>query len=987
MIKKLLITLLVLLSFNKVVAQTPGMIIEPASGASKSVLDPNNDGYISTSTAGFLGNDKSNSEIAYRTLIAAGSEPSSDVRNGPNCGFSDFVESVSGGIDPVFHYSNGTNWLFRFRMASIAPNAKSYSILIDTDGLFGSTGPNADPTYTTSNPGFEVEIVLATKFGARIYNLENACGANLVKSYPVDRIQKSIAASTECSQMNFFLDFYVDWADLTPLGFTQATPMRYAIVDNMAADKSTICSPSSASDIGGVNDTACGSLENCFNVIINNQPLCSPSSPATCVFSDCPVITLPLSTGATTVSGTSTEASGTTIRVYKNTALIGSTTVTGGAWSLTGISPPLVIGDKISATAQATGEVESGTNCNNTTTVLGSTCTPPITSAYECGKSIQGIATPGAIVRVYKGTNTTPEIPGGGTIWTSGQSITATTLPSALSPNTQNFLHKCTTDGVSTRCNSSGAGCLTYGAYRITQQLAGQCESTPVWICVGGLSQTATPTISTTITTSTTSVSGTVPTPDNVVGVTVYLYANNIQIGTTTTTAGGNWTIPSLTFYTCDIVKALAVKTTVTVKCPSDYSTAQTISAGVTSAPTITGTYCTTATITKVTGTSSEPNGTEIQVFENGIAEGSTTTVLGGLWTATTGISIAPGRTITAKATNLTSCESQSVASAGVLVGSQTSNAVTITPASIVENTTSISGTGANGDTIKLYIDGHPVYQDLAETTLATAVVSGTSWTISTIYANALYSGGIVTATATSGSNCEGVKSDSTPVTCSPPSKTLTVNPDNTTVCSGSVVANVQVLLSQAGVIYQLFNNTLGLNSGSSVLGTGDPITPITLSSAVLTANATLSIKAIKFPFGSCTQTLDETVGVTVNAVPTLSLAVGSDAASICENTSTNITVALSQVGFNYQLRNGTTNIGSAVAGTGGTINLPTGNLSATTTFNVTATGVAPSSCTGQLTATKEITVIALPVVAAIADGSTAVCAGSDTAAFTNTTT
>ncbi|MBI2259726.1 MAG: hypothetical protein HYU67_12630 [Flavobacteriia bacterium] len=34
-------------------AQTTGMIIEPATGVSASILDPNGDGYISTTTLGF----------------------------------------------------------------------------------------------------------------------------------------------------------------------------------------------------------------------------------------------------------------------------------------------------------------------------------------------------------------------------------------------------------------------------------------------------------------------------------------------------------------------------------------------------------------------------------------------------------------------------------------------------------------------------------------------------------------------------------------------------------------------------------------------------------------------------------------------------------------------------------------------------------------------------------------------------------------------
>ena len=116
-------------------SQTNGMIVVPAgSGSGALVLDPNGDGYVSQTTAGFISNDIIESEIPFITLIPAGSEPSSDVQNAPNCGFTDFVESTIGGLDPAMHYYNTVtgNWLFRLRMGNISPNSKSYSILIDS---------------------------------------------------------------------------------------------------------------------------------------------------------------------------------------------------------------------------------------------------------------------------------------------------------------------------------------------------------------------------------------------------------------------------------------------------------------------------------------------------------------------------------------------------------------------------------------------------------------------------------------------------------------------------------------------------------------------------------------------------------------------------------------------------------------------------------------------------------------------------------------
>ena len=82
-----------------------------------------------------------------------------------------------------------------------------------------------------------------------------------------------------------------------------------------------------------------------------------------------------------------------------------------------------------------------------------------------------------------------------------------------------------------------------------------------------------------------------------------------------------------------------------------------------------------------------------------------------------------------------------------------------------------------------------------------------------------------------------------------------------------------------------------------------------------------------------------------------------TSAGTICEGASTFIQVLLSENGVSYQLRNDAddTNIGAAVAGNGGTINLPTGNLSATTVFNVVANNGA---CSIELTDTETVTVI-----------------------------
>jgi len=392
---RLLFLLLLTLNLtgNHLFSQTKGLIFEPATGIGASILDPNSDGYVSMSVLGFIANDNAESEIPYIPLIFPGTEPTSDVENGPNCGFTDFVDS--GLEDPaLFFLDDANNWLFRFRMGSAISNAKSYSVLIDTDNLFGNSGPYADPDYTANNPGFEIELVLATKFGVYVYDVDGIPNCEPVISYDgTTNYQKSIAHSEICGSANYFLDFYVLFDDLTAeFGVTPETPMRFAIIDNMAAKKSTVCNPNSASDIGGV-DGSCGSLASCYELIIFNQAGCAPADinaglcqPKT----SCPSINTPINSGDTELSGFSEEEDGTIINVYKNGILIGETTVSGGAWMLSGLDPLLLSeGDTIKSDALAEGKEISFDDCN-VTFVSDLPCSETPISAAHCGKSIQG---------------------------------------------------------------------------------------------------------------------------------------------------------------------------------------------------------------------------------------------------------------------------------------------------------------------------------------------------------------------------------------------------------------------------------------------------------------------------------------------------------------------------------------------------------------------------------------------------------------------
>ena len=177
----------------------------------------------------------------------------------------------------------------------------------------------------------------------------------------------------------------------------------------------------------------------------------------------------------------------------------------------------------------------------------------------------------------------------------------------------------------------------------------------------------------------------------------------------------------------------------------------------------------------------------------------------------------------------------------------------------------------------------------------------------------------------------------------------LTVASSASPICAGTSTF-IQVQSSENGVNYQLRNDLDDSNIGSPVVGTGGTIN---LPTGNISINTTFNVVASN---GTCSIELTDTETVTISPSPALNLTVNASNTLICSGASTNIVITASENGVSYQLRNnvGNTPVGSAVVGTGGNILLPTGNLTATTTFNVLAT---LGSCSAQLTATPTVTI------------------------------
>jgi len=869
--KIICLIILALIAGLEVSGQTPGMIIKQATGAGKAVLDPDGDGYVSKKTPpvtgvqiGFVSNDIAESEIPYAAIVKP--DPQGDILNGPTCGFSDIVGTDAAGNNGIMAYYDGTNFLFRFRIGRYSTNSKGYSLLIDTDQKFGFTGPNADPNAVPGNPGFEVEIVLETNFGVEVYNVDGTASPVLTTPFSTNpysvNCQKSIALTTACSDPDYFYDFYIPISQLTSiagLGITANTPFRIVATTNMSPHASI--GSSSVSDVGGV--TSGSNLDLIYSSLIDAATPTSINNINSTGMPDrsaCPGINN-VAVGNATITGTSTEASGTVINVYvyqsNGTTLVGSgtTTTSGTTWTInvSALSPAVTLtaGYKIKATATASGKGTSYDSCN------------PVT-VTDCS-SQTSVPVAAEVIKISGGKGYT--ISAGGRpvgtkvyLYTSDYALRAVTdLKNSTSPAYTISNPFTTTASVTTfnfECQTGN--CFGSDVYYFRFEEPGKCISPYYLSCdyaTGGTS--ASPTISTNpITTSTTTISGN----GTAAGSQINIYANGTQIATTTSGALSPFafsaTVTSLSL--CQVITARQIVSPACLSAPS---------AGVTVTrqaykPVITFTGCSaTSPVTSISGFSAEADGTTITLYtpnSSGTSLG-TTTVTGGAWTKS-GLSLTSGTIIVAKVTS-GSCVTPSADSNPVTISTQTNiSSYTIGITTPTEGQTSVSGTISSGTypvTLKVYIDQAQVGSGIV-------VNSAGSWTVSGLNLFDLATGSKVQVTLT-GTGCESALSTTyATVQCQGPAS-KTISSPGTTVCYNTY-GTVTVQNSESGIIYTLVASDGVTTFGYSAVGTGSDLNLQT--NKLLTNPTVVKVKASKFPIGSCDNLLSGSVSFTVNPLP-----------------------------------------------------------------------------------------------------------------------
>jgi len=379
---KVCLTLILFVSVVTSYAQR-GKIIAPASPA-LNPMDPNGDGWVTKNGIPFSNDGIYTDEFEFRMFGIP--KLKGDVTGdniGQPCGITDLIPDH----DKYSVYAlrdENNNLIFRFRVGNNSPSVESWTILLDTDGLFGADDPNSTP----GNPGFELDITFLKRnnAGVLVFNIDGIenCPEPILTYPQSSHFQIAIADEVSCGNPDYFYDFFIPFPELAAtlaaqgIFIDETTGMRYVAVTNVSA---TCALDGKIADISGVDYNEYKDCPECaWIALVEPQcptaiiDLCETCEGFAAGYPDKPTIDTPIRAGQTTISGTADEGLFIRVSVF---ARIGGTDedplwndtpreqkvvfVLGGAWEVQ-LDNPVLAYDKIVAKSQFN---EEGTGCGS----------------------------------------------------------------------------------------------------------------------------------------------------------------------------------------------------------------------------------------------------------------------------------------------------------------------------------------------------------------------------------------------------------------------------------------------------------------------------------------------------------------------------------------------------------------------------------------------------------------------------------------------
>jgi len=426
-----------------------------------------------------------------------------------------------------------------------------------------------------------------------------------------------------------------------------------------------------------------------------------------------PVVSSPLFSGATSVSGTSTAPAGSTVTVTRNGSFLGTAVVgAGGSWTLSGLSEALAEGDILAATVTTAGlvsspsaEVAVGAGSSDLTPA------PWVTSPLYAGAvrvSGRSVSPAGTRIDVFvDGVFVGSTTVGVGGTWTFN-------LPSGSSLRDGQVVTATATD------TANGLGT--------------SAPSPQVVVSADAADRTPSPLITSPVYGGATSLAGTSSSPE---GTRIDVYAGGVFLGTTTVQAGGTWSLSGIG----PLAEGTVLQATATDEGGGHGTSAP--SAPVTvlappSVPPIVTASLLAGPSQTIFGSSVEAPGSTITVYVNGLSAGTATVNADGSWSLP-GVSLAAGQQVTATV----EAPGKAVSGMGNTVV-VSADAPSVTPPPVVgvpiaADATTVSGTSLPGAAVDVYADG---------LFLGTVIADGSgNWSLTGI--GPLSDGTIVSATAT----------------------------------------------------------------------------------------------------------------------------------------------------------------------------------------------------------------------------------------------